>query len=151
MLRKPRDWHEITPQLLTAGQPTLDELKSMKVIGVETVINLALDTSDQALADERAAVEAAGMKYVHIPVIWDAPTPEDFERFCAAMDAAKDQTVFVHCVANKRVSAFLFLYRTLKLGVSRETAETDLRRLWTPDAVWQDFIDRQTNQYALGE
>ena len=59
------------------------------MIGVKTVINLALPTSDHALSDERAVVESAGMNYVHIPVVFEVPTQADFEQFCTAMDAAK--------------------------------------------------------------
>ena len=142
MLRKPRDWHEISPELLTAGQPTVEEFKGLKVIGVETVINLAQDTSEGALLDERAVVEGMGLKYVHIPVMFDSPTAADFEQFCAVMDIEKGQTVFVHCIANKRVSVFVFLYRVLKLGVSREQAERDLKAVWQSDMVWAGFVTR---------
>jgi protein tyrosine phosphatase (PTP) superfamily phosphohydrolase (DUF442 family)/8-oxo-dGTP pyrophosphatase MutT (NUDIX family) len=141
MLRKPRDWYEINDFLLTAGQPTAEELKSLRVIGVDTVINLGLTTSEQALPDEAAVVQGLGMKYVQIPVVFDSPTPEDFEQFCAAMDAEKGQTVFVHCIANKRVAVFVYLYRVLKLGVPREQAETDLLKAWPqPDEVWIAFM-----------
>ncbi|GAC1626846.1 MAG: hypothetical protein NVS9B10_15210 [Nevskia sp.] len=140
MLRKPRDWQQIGERLLTAGQPSAEEFKTLKVIGVDTVINLALESSADALPDERAIVEATGMRYVHIPVVFDAPTVADFERFCAAMDAAKDGTVFVHCIANQRVSVFVYLYRLLKLGVPEPVALADLQKVWTPDANWQALI-----------
>jgi protein tyrosine phosphatase (PTP) superfamily phosphohydrolase (DUF442 family)/ribosomal protein S27AE len=137
-----RNFQLIDEHLLTGGQPTAEELHSLQECGVKTVINLALATSDHALADERTVVESLGMQYVHIPVQWEAPTAADFDAFCKAMDAARaeDRTVFVHCVANKRVSVFVYLYRVLRLGVPRETAEVDLRKLWTPEGVWASFV-----------
>jgi hypothetical protein len=52
------------------------------------------------------------------------------------------QAVFAHCIANKSVSSFLFLYRVLKLGHPVAEAEFALHHIWMPDPVWQDFIDR---------
>jgi hypothetical protein len=61
------------------------------------------------------------------------------------MEVFRGQRVFVHCAANMRVSAFLFLYRVLHEGVPVAEAETDLRAIWEPDEVWSRFLrDRQT-------
>lgn len=143
MLRKPPNWHEFGERLLTSGQPTADDFKSLKVIGVDTVINLALETSPGALPNERAIVEGMGLRYLHIPVVFEAPTDADFAQFCAAMDAHREDTLLVHCIANKRVAAFLYLYRVLRLGVPADQAERDLKAVWTPDEVWSAFIARQ--------
>ncbi|TAK93559.1 MAG: hypothetical protein EPO07_17930 [Verrucomicrobia bacterium] len=53
------------------------------------------------------------------------PQPADFERFTRVLDACAGQRVFVHCAANKRVSAFVFLHR-LSRGTDRGAAESDL-------------------------
>jgi uncharacterized protein (TIGR01244 family) len=140
MLRKPRHWHEVSPRLLTAGQPTAEDFKALKVMGVEVVINLSMPDSDHALPDEDRIVAAQGQRYHHIPVVFEAPTADDFERFRNAMSASRDSTVFVHCAANKRVSAFVYLWRVLTQGVPQDVAERDLLAVWTPDAVWSAFI-----------
>lgn len=142
MLRRPRAWREIEPTLFTSGQPTADEFKALRAIGVETVINLALPTSTHALPDEDDVLRALGLRYVHIPVVFEAPTADDFARFCAAMADSEGQTRLVHCALNMRVSAFLFLWRIIVRGVPREIAERDLLAIWTPDAVWSAFIER---------
>lgn len=125
----------------TAGQPSAEQFTLIASEGYRTVINLALETSQGALPDERALVEGLGLSYVHIPVRFDAPKDSDLQQFFAALDAAKGK-VFVHCIANKRVSAFLFLYRVLKLGQPVSEAEMALHRIWHPDEAWQSFIDR---------
>ena len=86
-------------------------------------------------------VEGLGMAYVHIPVAFDGPQLSDLQQFFAAVEQAPGK-VFVHCIANKRVSAFLFLYRVLKLGHPIHDAEMALHRIWQPDETWQAFIDR---------
>src|ERR1035438_6954036 len=98
-------------RLGTAGQPSQAQFQMIRESGFEAVINLALPTSDNAIPNEGSVVTSFGMSYVHIPVDFKAPTSQDFRAFCRVMDAFDDRPVFVHCAANMRVSAFVFLYR----------------------------------------
>jgi protein tyrosine phosphatase (PTP) superfamily phosphohydrolase (DUF442 family) len=132
---------EITPHLLTAGQPFEDQFTAIQEAGVQTVINLAHENSWDYIPEEREIVEGLGMAYIHIPVVWESPQPEDLQVFFAAMQQLQDQKVFVHCARNMRVSAFIYLYRVLELGEPREIALTNLHSIWQPDPVWQAFID----------
>lgn len=127
-------------KLATGGQPTEAQLRQVREAGFETVINLALPTSDNAIPEEGSVVTALGMSYVHIPVNFQAPTPSDFRTFCRVMDAFNDRPVFVHCAANKRVSAFIYIYRVLVKKASISEAEGDLYAVWHPDDVWSKFI-----------
>lgn len=126
----------------TGGQPTADQFGLIKDYGYKTVINLALPTSTNALPDEADIVRGLGLRYEHIPVQWEAPTNQDLQRLFTLLDEPGEEKVFVHCAMNMRVSVFMFLYRVMKMGVSVSEAEMVLHRIWTPDAVWQDFIDR---------
>src|SRR4051812_31080639 len=73
---------------------------------------------------EGSIVTRLGMTYVHIPVDFKAPAAWDFNAFCGVMEEFEQQPVFVHCAANMRVSAFVFLYRILRMGVRRAEAES---------------------------
>ncbi|MBZ2190051.1 protein tyrosine phosphatase family protein [Alcanivorax sp. JB21] len=128
------------PQLLTSGQPTEKQLARLRDSGVETVINLAPVTADNALPDEAGTVAALGMRYVHIPVDFAAPSDADFRRFCDAMASRGEGRVLVHCAANMRVSAFMYRYRCEVLAEPPERARRDLHRIWRPQGVWGDFI-----------
>jgi hypothetical protein len=81
------------------------------------------------------------VRYAGLPIPWEAPTAEHVERFFALMDARGDSRTLVHCALNKRASVFVYLYRVLRGGVSREAALADLHAVWTPDAIWQKLID----------
>lgn len=133
----------ISERLGTAGQPTQAEFRMIREAGFAAVINLALPTSDNALANEGSVVTGLGMPYVHIPVDFKDPTSQDFRAFCRVMEAFEDRPVFVHCAANMRVSAFVFLYRVLHQGVDQAEAEQDLHAIWQPDEVWSQFIQEQ--------
>jgi protein tyrosine phosphatase (PTP) superfamily phosphohydrolase (DUF442 family) len=132
----------LTERLLTSGQPTEKQFAAVATAGVRTVINLAVVTSTNALPGESHIVTNLGMEYIPIPVEWENPTLADLDRFCDAMDMHTGQKVLVHCAANMRVSAFVALYRILRLGWDRERAFNETRRIWEPDhdEVWRKFI-----------
>jgi len=135
-------------KLGTAGQPTQEQFRMVREAGFEAVINLALPTSDNAIENEGSVVTGLGMSYVHIPVDFKAPTSQDFRAFCRVMEAFDERPVFVHCAANMRVSAFVFLYRVLCQRVAIPEAERDLHTIWQPDEVWSRFIQEQLKSHG---
>ncbi|MBN2550893.1 MAG: protein tyrosine phosphatase family protein [Anaerolineales bacterium] len=132
---------QLTDHLATAGQPSEAQLAEVAQAGCQLVINLARTGQDYSLPDEASTVLANGMEYIHIPVIWEAPTRTNLENFMAVMQANHGRRVFLHCAANMRVSAFVALDRILRLGWTREQAFADMQRIWNPDARWKDFIE----------
>jgi protein tyrosine phosphatase (PTP) superfamily phosphohydrolase (DUF442 family) len=139
-LHQIRNFLSLSDRIGTAGQPTAEQFADVRAAGYEFVVNLAMRNSTNALPDEREVVTGLGMDYVHIPVVWEAPSVDDARRFFDAMDAAAGRKVFVHCAMNMRVSAFMYLYRTVRERVDPDVAAADLHRLWTPNAVWQQFL-----------
>jgi uncharacterized protein (TIGR01244 family) len=136
-----RNFLQLDERLATSGMPHREDFNAIRQAGFGVVINLAMPTSDNAMTDEGDLVTRAGMTYIHIPVNFESPQPGDFERFASLMDTLQEQPVYVHCAANMRVSAFIFLHRVLRGRASRENAERDLNRIWHPDGVWREFID----------
>ena len=131
----------IEDRLSTGGQPTESQLVSLKNAGYQVIINLALSTSENALPNEKQSVELLGMEYINIPIEFDNPQVEEFELFCQTMAEHQQQKIFVHCAANLRVSAFIYLYRQIYQGISETEAKADLEKLWTPNPTWQKLID----------
>lgn len=131
---------QIKDRLATAGQPTIEQFTAIRDAGYTVVINLAVPTSEGAIANEREIVESLGMQYFHIPVAWDNPTIDDFNQFSDLMQIHNDQSIFVHCAKNMRVSAFVYLYRRSHEKVSEEDARADLHKIWQPNPTWRAFI-----------
>ncbi|HYH41447.1 MAG TPA: protein tyrosine phosphatase family protein [Burkholderiales bacterium] len=132
----------IDDRLATSGQPSEEELAAVAREGTEVVINLALhDDPRYSLPDEMGTVTGLGMTYVHIPVKFDAPTEADLHAFFAAMEAHRERTMLVHCAANKRVTAFLGLYRVLREQWDVERAFEPMIQIWEPNAAWAPFIE----------
>jgi protein tyrosine phosphatase (PTP) superfamily phosphohydrolase (DUF442 family) len=137
------NFRSLGDKLATAGQPTEAQLRLVREAGFDTVINLALPTSDNALPNEGSLVTGMGMSYVHIPVNFKGPTSHDFRAFAGVMHAFEGRRVFVHCAANMRVSAFVYLYRVMFKDVSASEARHELNAIWEPDDVWSRFIEQQ--------
>jgi protein tyrosine phosphatase (PTP) superfamily phosphohydrolase (DUF442 family) len=137
-----QNYRELTSSLATAGQPSRFQFPAIQAAGFETVINLAMPDSLDALPGEADLVRTLGMEHVSIPVVWEQPTLENLDTFFACMDERQGKKVFVHCARNMRVSSFIFLYRVLRLGWTQEAARPDLLAIWQPNPTWQAFIDQ---------
>lgn len=138
---------KISDKIATAGQPSVEQFSHIKEAGYQVVINLALKDSSNALSNEKEIVETQGMQYIHIPVIWENPREDKLQEFIEVMKTNVDQKIFVHCAANKRVSAFMYLYRRFQEGIDDEVAKKDLHQIWIPNEVWQQFIQEVEKNY----
>jgi len=108
------------------------------------VVNLAPARWERNF-EEGFRVTQAGMTYIQIPVDWQDPALRDLELFFDVMEANEDRNVYVHCFANMRVSVFVYLYRTLRKGMSEEEAWQDVLKVWDPETnpdtpQWPKFI-----------
>lgn len=140
------NYRRVSDLIGTSGMPTEAQLPDIARAGFQVVINLDQLTSRHALPNERETVEILGMTYVQIPVLWDEPTHADFVAFCAVLEQFVDRRVFIHCVANARVSTFVALYRILRLGWPREVALQSVQAIYQPNATWQHFIESELTQ-----
>lgn len=132
-------WRRIDRRLTTSGQPSEAQLAAIAAQGVTHVVNLGLHDHPKALADEAASVAALGMAYTHIPVDFDHPTESDLARFTAVMRDLAGETVHIHCIANLRVSAFLYRHDR-DAGDSETAARTRMESVWRPGGVWAAFV-----------
>ena len=122
--------------------PKPDQLREIAEAGVKFVVNLAPPKSEGWMPDEGDVFRSLGVEYLYILVDWDNPTAQNLSEFMDAMDAHQSDRVHVHCQANYRATAFVTLYRILRLGWDREEAFRDLRKIWTPEEypIWESFI-----------
>mgnify|MGYP000509862503 CR=1 FL=1 len=134
------NWRRLNGKVTLSGQPTEDQLKDIKEMGVSHVINLGPHSNKGALDDQTASMAALGMEYIYIPVDFDNPTDADFEAFCAAMDQVREHTIHVHCIYNARVSAFFYRYAKTGRGGSETDALVLMDGIWRPGGVWATFI-----------
>ncbi len=147
------NWRRINARLTTSGQPDAEQLKKIRDIGVTHVVNLGLSEDKAALANEAGIVASLGMEYTHIPVVFEAPTDQDFEAFKEAIERAPEATMHIHCIYNARVSAFFYRYSRMVAEVAEDKATEIMESIWRPGDDWAAFIDNvdargMPNRYA---
>lgn len=141
-LNEIRNFLRISESIATAGQPTPEQFPLIKQAGFQIVVNLATSASYQHVPNEKELVEENGLQYIHIPVEWENPKVEEADQFFQVLNHNREKRIFVHCAMNMRVSAFMYLYRILHLGMNSDDAAKDLYRIWQPDETWQQFINK---------
>ena len=136
------NFFQITDTIGTGGQPSVSQLYDIAQNGYDVVINLATHNSENAIENEGSIVASLGMTYIHIPVPFEAPTPEHLRKFFRFMNGLSEEKVFVHCAVNARVSAFVFKYLTLERKMQAEKATTPLLAQWLPqmNLIWKNFL-----------
>lgn len=99
--------------LITAGQPTKDDLIKLAEKGVKVVVNLRAKGEFKGF-NEKAVVESLGMKYVHIPMKGGKDiTAKNAQILDLALNGLKEPAV-VHCASSNRVGGLL-AYRAFSI------------------------------------
>lgn len=141
-------WQRIDGRTTTSGRLHATDVARLADIGVRHVVSLAVNSHPGALPDEAGLCAAAGLRFTHIPVPFEAPEERHYAAFRAAIEA-DEAPVHVHCIANFRASAFFYRYHRDVRGMSEGEARAIMARQWTPEThdhpmapVWAAFIAR---------
>ena len=119
---------QVTPEFCTGGQPRPEHFQMLKTRGVKAVLNLRTPGEHRA-DEEKAAVEAAGMKYFNVPFVYASPTDQNVEDFLKLTDDPANRPMFVHCTAAIRVGAFWLIRRVIRDGMSWDAALEEARKV----------------------
>ena len=144
------NFYQLTDRIASAGQPVADQFSEIQKAGYAVVINLAMSDAMNAVPAEEKIVSSLGLTHIHIPVPFDDPNSSHVRAFFGVMDAFRNEKVFVHCALNLRVSAFLYLYLTIRCGLPPEEAATPFLREWRPkmDEKWQKIVNLTEQEIA---
>ena len=137
---------KVDDQLVTGGQPTVEQLKAAALEGFTAVINLGMLDPRYALEDEAGLAASLGLAYYHVPVPWNNPRASDFLAFEAVMRQIPAGKTLLHCAANFRATAFYSLYALKNLGWSEAQADAFREPIWkaSHEPVWEHFIADMT-------
>ena len=102
--------------LTTGGQPSDHAFSKLASNGFRSVLNLRTASEGIDLEKQRAAVEEAGMRYLHIPVAGRAPQADQVEAFIRLVKDESNHPMFIHCGTASRVGAFMMIYRMVEHG-----------------------------------
>ena len=140
---------EISPRLVTSGQPSAEALANLKALGFEAVIYLAPPTVHDAVRDEQLIVTRQGLTFVNIPIRFDSPTQADFDTFAGVLAGLGARKVLVHCQINLRASAMVFLYRATVLREDPRLAYEAVTKVWQPEAAWRRLMEDELRKHKI--
>jgi protein tyrosine phosphatase (PTP) superfamily phosphohydrolase (DUF442 family) len=91
--------YQLTPHLITGGQPEGDEgFAELEKMGVKTIVSVAEEPPDEEAAKKH------GIRYVHVPLTYEGVSAEQAARILSA--AADDSgPVYVHCNSGRNRAA----------------------------------------------
>lgn len=103
-------------------------MTALRKEGYTSIVNLRLATEPEANIDaSKAAAQAAGLKYFHLPFSGAAPDPKVVDQFLAVVSDTQNQPVFIHCATANRAGAVWMIKRVLQdhwtIDRAREEAE----------------------------
>lgn len=115
--------------LMCGGATTNEAFPALKKEGFVSVINLReAGEPGVDIPGARTAAEAAGLKYIHIPVARSTPDTESVDAFLKAVQEPSNQPMYIHCGSANRVAAMWLIKRVVVDGwdITRATDEATL-------------------------
>ena len=137
-----RNFLQVTPTFCTGGQPRPEHFAELKSRGIKAVLNLRTPGEHRA-DEEKAAVEAAGLKYFNIPVNYREPSNADVDTFLELTDEEANRPMFIHCTAAIRVGAFWLIRRVVRDGMTWDAALEESRKVGLVNAPHLEEFARQ--------
>ena len=89
------NFHQVDAHLFRGAQPAANDFQALARMGIKTVLDLREESHAPA---EAKLVEAAGMRYISLPMSGlIAPSDDQIARALAILDDSTSGPVFVHC------------------------------------------------------
>ena len=137
------------------ARPKPEELKNLAALGIQTVIDL----TDNSREREKPAVEAAGMRYINIPIVDKAyPSMEQVNEFLRVANDPTTGKFYVHCAGGRHrtgVMGAVYRFNHDRWNFDQVYAEMKQYDFYTSNGhgkqldfvrdYWQQFEAKQAN------
>ncbi len=135
-----RNYTKVDATIGCAGATDAKALGSVAKLGYRAVLNLREATENGVNIEEsRAAAEAAGLEYIHLPFKGSAPDPKVADEFLRIVANTDNHPLFIHCGSANRVGALWVIKRMLVDGWSEERAVTEAKAIGLSSEALQKF------------
>jgi protein tyrosine phosphatase (PTP) superfamily phosphohydrolase (DUF442 family) len=119
---------QVTPNVITGGQPTAAQLAALKAAGGGIVLDIR-DPMEPRPLDEPAEAKAQGLEYVNVPVSSGSLGDEKLEKILGVLRGAGQRPVFFHCGSGNRVGGAMIAYLMLDEGMEEDDAVEQAMRM----------------------
>lgn len=123
-----------------AGAIASDAMPEIKKMGFASVINLREAQEPGADIDKhRAAAEAAGLRYYHVPLNGAKPDPKAADQFVKIISSSDAAPAFIHCASANRAAAMWLIKRIVVDNWEVERAEAEAQALGLTNAALKQW------------
>lgn len=136
-----RNYSRVDATVGCGGQVDPAAMAALRKEGFVSVINLRLPTEEGANVEAgRAAAQAAGLKYIHLPFNVAQPDSKVVDSFLAAVADKSNQPVFIHCGSASRVGGMWAVKRALQDKWPIEKALAEGKAIGLSSAALETFV-----------
>jgi len=141
-----RNFGQMDDNFYRGGQPSESDYKALAAIGIKTIIDLRSDHEVFA----QSAAEAAGLKYVLIPMDGvSAPTDEQVAQFLQLANDPATGKFYVHCKAGiHRTGAMGAAYRISHDGWDYNKAYAEMKNYQFSAGLFHGALKTFVEKYA---
>ena len=139
---KIKNFGQMDERFYRGAQPNEGDYKSLAALGIKTIIDL----QDSPTSYEKRAAEAAGMRYVHIPMS-DSERPNDsqIDQFLKLANDPGAGAFFVHCKGGRHRTGVVGAVYRIQNGwdfdqVYKEMKDYDYYSRWGHGAL-KDYVE----------
>lgn len=122
---KIKNFGQMDDRFFRGARPKDDDYRALAALGVKTIIDL----TDNSMEYEKPAVEAAGLRYVNIPMVDKSyPSMDQINQFLKVVDDPATGKFFVHCAGGRHrtgVVGAVYRFKHDKWNLEQALAEMD--------------------------
>lgn len=117
---------QMDERFFRGAQPDQDDYAGLAGLGIKTIIDL----TDKPTSYEKQSAEAAGMRYISIPMSDSRkPASGQIDQFLKLVDDPATGKFFVHCIGGRhRTGVMGFVYRMNHYGWSFDQAYVEMKQ-----------------------
>jgi len=149
---------QMDERFFRGSRPKPEDFKALAALGINTVIDL----TDNSMQQEKPAVEAAGMRYINIPIVDKAyPSVDQANAFLKAVNDPTTGKFYVHCAGGRHRTGLMgAVYRFNHDGWNFDQAYAEMKEydFYTSNGhgkqldfvrdYWQQFQSKNVNANA---
>ena len=118
-------YNRLRPNIATSGPLKNGAVSELKLLGFATILDLR--GPDEGTDIEKKTVEAAGLRYLNIPVTATVPSDKQVTEFARIVEDASYYPLLIHCGSANRVGAvwtFYLVRRGMPVSIAVEEGRT---------------------------
>ncbi|HEY6217302.1 MAG TPA: tyrosine-protein phosphatase [Pyrinomonadaceae bacterium] len=150
---KIKNFGQMDDRFFRGSRPDNDDYPALAALGVKTIIDL----TDNSMSYEKPAVEAAGLRYVNIPMFDKSyPSLDQINQFLKIVDDPATGKFFVHCAGGRHrtgVVGAVYRFNYDHWNLDQALAEMDQYEFGSGygHGKQRDFVKDYWNQFQANQ